>query len=152
MKKFWLILKYFGYVTGALGSITVAVLFFDGMKEDIIETKEAAQAARSISDSTLGLMELYDDRITANDEQITANQEAIKYNIGQTQVLIDSYLDYLKHDSLLMKDDFIRYMDPFLQYVKKNSSSRIQSGQIPYAVHGGESITAITKEKSNLSQ
>ena len=40
MKNFWLGLKYFGYATGALGALTVTVLFFDGMKDDIVDIKD----------------------------------------------------------------------------------------------------------------
>jgi len=123
MKLFWTILKYIGYAAGTLTIITTAVLFFDGLRDDITDIKETQVEAKAASDTIMHIVRTYDQRITENKKSIT-------YNAGQVGVLRESYLEYLKHDSLLTIGEFEKYMNPFLEYIKKNSSPDLQSNQI----------------------
>ena len=115
MKPFWTILKYFGYAAGSLITLYTAFTFFDGIKDDVQDTKEVVVASKISADSTLLIVKEYGERIGIN-------EEAIKYNQGQTNVIVNSYLDYLKKDSSLTRGEFIEYMNPFLEYIKKNTS------------------------------
>lgn len=145
MKKILTILKIPGIVVGSLAALYTIFTFFDGMKDDITDIKDTQVEYQATADTIMHIAMAYDERITAN-------KEATEYNAGQLEVVIDSYLEYLKHDSLLTKDEFVDYMNPFLEYIKKNSSSKIPSVQTPLVGNGGESIIALTKEKSNSSQ
>jgi len=134
MKLFWTILKYFGIAAGSLTIISGAVLFFDGMKDDIVDIKETQVEYRATADTILYIARTYDERITAN-------KQATKSNDGQIGVLRNSYFEYLQNDSALTKDEFVEYMDPFLEYIKKNSSPTVFNYQIPSGENGSGSIT-----------
>jgi len=122
MKLFWTILKSFGITAGTFLTISGAVLFFDGMKDDIVDIKETQVEYQATADTILFIARTYDERIRRNDA-------ANKSNEGQIGVLRDSYLEYLKNDSALTKDVFVEYMNPFLEYIKKNSGPTVQSTQ-----------------------
>ena len=126
-------------VVAGLGSLAIlygAFVFFDNMQDDIVDIKEAQVEYKDAVDTTLYIVRMYDERILAN-------EKAIEYNSGQVEVLRDSYLTYIKNDSSLTKSVFVEYMDPFLEYIKKNSSSIAPSLQTP-SEYGSESNADIT--------
>ena len=100
-----------------IGVLYGAFVFFDNMQDDIVDIKEVQVEYKATADTTLFIIKSFDDRISAN-------EKAVAYNSGQVEVLRDSYLQYVKNDSSLTKEEFVKYMDPFLEYIKKNSSSQ----------------------------
>lgn len=135
----------------AAGFLTVWGFFsyFDSMKDDIEDIKDTQIEYRETADTILYIARTYDERIAAI-------EAATKSNEGQVRILRDSYLEYLKNDSLLTKDEFVKYMDPFLEYIKKNSSSEIPYVQTQsienYDGKDYENTIVPMREKSNLSR
>lgn len=115
MKIFLAILKYLGIGATSLGILYGAFSLLDNIRDDISDIKDTQVEYRSTADTILNIARSYEVRIQ------TA-EKAIRYNSGQSEVLRDSYLEYIKHDDKLTKDEFVEYMDPFLEYIKKNST------------------------------
>ena len=125
MKLFWTILKYFGMTAGSLTILWGAFTLLDDIRDGIGDVKEDVTEVRRAVDSSLVC-------IRESNLRIAANEKAIQLNTGHTEVLVDSYLDYIKGDEGLTKDEFVEYMDPFLEYIKKNSSSNSSNDWIPF--------------------
>ena len=132
MKPIWTILKYFGIAAGSIATLYGTFCFFDGMKDDIVDIKETQVEYQATADTILNMARTYDERILAN-------KRATEGNAGQVEVLRDSYVEYLKHDDGLTKDEFVDYMDPFLEYIKKNSSPTVQNQSATIQEHIGMS-------------
>lgn len=122
MKLFWTILKYFGIGAASLTALYGGFMFFDSMKDDISDIKVIQVEYQATTDTILYMVQTMDKRVLMN-------ENAIGYNSGQVGVLRDSYLTYVKNDSSLTKSEFIEYMDPFLDYIKKNSKSTVFNNQ-----------------------
>lgn len=123
LKKILFVLKIPGIVIGSLVTLYGVFSYFDGLSDDVSDIKETQVEYRATADTILFIARTYDTRITEN-------KKSIKYNAGQNEVLTNSYMDYLKDDESLTKDEFVEYMNPFLEYIKKNSSPEQQSNQI----------------------
>ena len=118
MKRFWDILKYFGIAAGALGTLYGAFTILDTIKDDVADVKTEMVTFSATADTLLSISRTYDARIMSN-------MKSIEYSTGQTQLVVDSYLKHLRNDKSLTKDEFVNYMDPFLEYIKKNSSPEL---------------------------
>ena len=117
MKQIRIIATKVVATVAGIGVLYGAFVFFDNMQDDIVDIKEVQVEYKATADTTLFIIKSFDDRISAN-------EKAVAYNSGQVEVLRDSYLQYVKNDSSLTKEEFVKYMDPFLEYIKKNSSSQ----------------------------
>ena len=115
MKQIRIIATKVVATVAGIGVLYGAFVFFDNMQDDIVDIKEVQVEYKATADTTLFIIKSFDDRISAN-------EKAVAYNSGQVEVLRDSYLQYVKNDSSLTKEEFVKYMDPFLEYIKKNSS------------------------------
>ena len=151
LSKILSILKIPGIVVGCVGSLYLIFTFFDGIKDDISDIKETQVEYGSKADTIMRIAEAYDERIRNNEASAKSNE-------GQIRVLRNSYLEYLKHDSLLTKDEFVEYMNPFLEYIKKNSSPTVLREQTPSPAFPfttkstGMNTGGHTREKWNSSQ
>ena len=143
MKIFWTILKYFGICAGSIGILYGVFTFFDNMQDDIVDIKETQVEYQATADTVLNLARTYDGRILEM-------EKVVRYNAGQVQVLQESYFEYIKNDDNLTKDEFVEYMNPFLEYIKKNSSPTVFNNQTPSGQNGGDNITGHIGVKSNL--
>ena len=123
MKLFWEILKYFGIAAGTLATLYGAFTILDNIRDDISDVKHEMVIFRSTADTLLNISRTYDDRILRN-------TKAIEYSTGQTQLVVDSYLKHLRNDKSLTKEEFVEYMDPFLEYIKKNSNPELYQQSI----------------------
>ena len=137
---FWTSLKYFGIVAGSLATLYGVFCFFDGMKDDITDIKETQVEYQATADTILDIARTYDQRILAN-------KRAVEGNANEVEVLRSSYVEYLKHDDGLTKEEFVDYMDPFLEYIKKNSSPTVQYNQTPLLENIGMSTGEPMKGK-----
>lgn len=145
MKKVWAILGKFGIGAATLVTLYGAFQLLDTIRDDVEDIKDTQVEYQSTADTILNIARTYDERILRNDA-------ATKSNDRQISVLRNSYLEYLKHDSALTKDEFVEYMNPFLEYIKKNSSPTVRNNQTPSGENGSESITGHIREKWNSSQ
>jgi len=145
MKLFWAILKYFGIAAGSLATLYGVFCFFDGMKDDIVDIKETQFEYQATADTILFMARTYDERILEN-------KARAEHNSQQVGVLRESYMEYLKNDDQLTKEEFVNYMDPFLDYIKKNSNPTVQSSQTLSGEKGSNSIIEHTEEKWNSYQ
>ena len=118
MKRFWDILKYFGIAAGTLVTLYGAFTILDTIKDDVADVKTEMVTFSATADTLLSISRTYDARIMNN-------MKSIEYSTGQTQLVVDSYLKHLRNDKSLTKDEFVNYMDPFLEYIKKNSSPEL---------------------------
>lgn len=135
MKLFWTILKYFGYVTGALGTVTVTVLFFDGMKDDIVEIKDDVEMM-SIEQSWIA-----EDIVGIRDTLAEYEKEHKKQ--GQD---IETLTWGLEQHENFTPEQFEEIMDELLK--KNYSLSPSPSSEIPF----GMTTTGTGNQKLNSSQ
>ena len=145
LKKILFFLKIPGIIVGSVASLYLVFSFFDGIRDDVADVKETQIEYQATADTILHIAKTYDERIREN-------KEAAKSNDAQIEVLRNSYLEYLKHDSLLTKDEFVEYMNPFLEYIKKNSSPTVFNYQTPSEENDGENTIVPTWERWNASQ
>lgn len=115
MKIFVTILKYLGIGATSLGILYGAFSLLDNIRDDISDIKDTQTEYRSTADTILNIARSYEDRIKIV-------EQAVQYNEGQSQVIRESYMRHLSHDESLTKEEFMEYMDPFLEYIKKNST------------------------------
>lgn len=111
----WKILAKFGAVAGTIGTLYVAFTLLDDIRDDVGDVKKDVVVVKAQTDSLMVL-----DRL--NKIQNEENKKAISQNADQLELIMDSYLKHIRNDDGLTKEEFIEYMDPFLEYVKKNSS------------------------------
>jgi len=144
MKRFWNILGKFGLGAGTLVTLYGAFSLLDGIRDDVEDVKETQMEYQATADTVLNIARTYDERILEM-------EKVVKYNAGQVQVLQESYFEYLKNDPALTKDVFVEYMNPFLEYIKKNSSPTVFNNQTPSGQNGGDNITGHIGAKPNSS-
>ena len=114
MKIFWTILKYLGILAGSVATLYGAFMLLDDIRDDVTDVKEDMVEVKTATDSILVISK-------GNEERSEQNELAIRQNAAQDRLVVNSYLDHLKKDSSLTKSEFIEYMEPFLEYIKKNS-------------------------------
>ena len=144
MKRFWNILGKFGLGAGTLVTLYGAFQLLDGIRDDVEDVKETQMEYQATADTVLNIARTYDERILEM-------EKVVKYNAGQVEVLQESYFEYLKNDPALTKEVFVEYMEPFLEYIKKNSSPTVSNNPIPLKQGGGMSTGELIGAKPNSS-
>jgi hypothetical protein len=113
MKQFWNILnilKIPGIVVSCVVSLYAVFSFaLKPLKEDVMDTKEMVETMRVLTDSTFNIT-------LQNQQRSIKNEAALKANSEQVNILRNSYLEYIQNDDRLTKEDFKKYMDPFMEY------------------------------------
>ena len=115
MKLFWTILKTLGIIAGSISVLYGVFTLLDDIRDDVVEVKEDFGELRSTNDSILIITKNINKRLD-NDEEV------IRSNTDQVRLVTNSYLKHLENDSSLTKGVFIEYMEPFMEYIKKNST------------------------------
>jgi len=127
-------LKVFGIIAGSALTLWGVFTFFDGIRDNVSDIGGQVEQVKNSNDSILVITKSMDERFTQNEVDIQNNLIQNTYTANQVRLVMDSYLDHLKNDSLLTKDAFIKYMEPFLEYIKKNSTqTQTEYGLTPWA-------------------